>query len=60
MKRITIEKCRCGSEFCRDYWLVGTGKFVQGSGFSREEAELIVELLNKRQEDIGGAALLPT
>jgi len=44
---ITIERCKCGSNYCKDYWLVGIGKFVQGSGFTKEEAKKIADLLNK-------------
>jgi hypothetical protein len=32
--------------------LVGIGKFTQGSGFSKEEAELIAKLLNARENSI--------
>lgn len=46
MNKITVEKCPCGHAGCSDYHLVGIGKFVQGSGFSKEEAELIAGLLN--------------
>lgn len=48
---ITVEKCPCGFKGCRDYHLVGIGKFVQGSGFTKEEAEQIAALLNVQQED---------
>lgn len=41
---VTIEKCPCGR--CSDYHLVGIGKFVQGSGFKKEEAQHIADLLN--------------
>lgn len=43
---IGIERCACGSPNCRDYWLTGIGTFVQGSGFKKDEAELIARLLN--------------
>lgn len=43
---ITVEKCPCGHPGCRDYHLQGFGKFVQGSGFTRAEAERIAHLLN--------------
>jgi hypothetical protein len=43
---ITIERCRCGHKCCQDYWLVGLGKFVQGSGFEKDDAERIARLLN--------------
>lgn len=42
---ILIEKCPCGSKDCKDWHIVGFGKFVQGSGFSRWEAETLVEAL---------------
>lgn len=44
--KIGIEKCCCGHAGCRDYWLTGIGKFNQGSGFTKEEAENIAALLN--------------
>ena len=47
--RITIERCNCNK--CSDYWLVGIGKFLQGSGFTKENAQLIANLLNKHYED---------
>lgn len=47
--KITIQKCSCGDKNCQDYWLVGIGKFVQGSGFTKEEAELIANLLRGRK-----------
>lgn len=40
--RITTERCCCGHPKCRDTWLVGIGKFVQGSGFTPEEADRVV------------------
>lgn len=43
---ITVEQCPCGHESCNDYHLRGVGKFVQGSGFEKEEAELIASYLN--------------
>lgn len=52
MDRITIEKCKCGNDFCKDYWLVGIGDFVQGSGFSKAEAEYIVELINGDRNNV--------
>lgn len=45
---ITVEKCPCGR--CSDYHLVGVGHFVEGSGFTKEEAENIAELLNWQAE----------
>jgi len=47
--KIGIEPCSCGHRSCRDFWLVGIGKFVQGSGFTRAEAELIAKLLNEHR-----------
>lgn len=44
--RITVEKCCCGHPSCKDYWLVGVGKFNQGSGFTQNVAYLIASLLN--------------
>lgn len=43
---ITIEQCPCPFDGCPDYHLVGIGKFVQGSGFTKEEAQQIADLLN--------------
>lgn len=43
---IGIEQCCCGHPTCRDYWLTGIGKFCQGSGFTKDEADLIARLLN--------------
>ena len=48
---ITVEKCSCGWPTCKDYWLVGVGSFVQGSGFTKETAEHIADLLNAEIED---------
>lgn len=49
-RKITFERCGCGHPSCKDYWLVGIGKFVQGSGFTLEEAERIADLLNDEPE----------
>lgn len=38
-EQIGIEPCPCGR--CRDYHLSNAGKFVQGSGFTRDEAIFI-------------------
>lgn len=46
---ITIQKCQCGHASCKYYWLDGIGSFDQGSGFSKEEAEQIANLLNNNQ-----------
>lgn len=49
---ITVERCRCGFKndsgelACSTYWLVGVGHFVQGSGFTKEEAERVAAILN--------------
>lgn len=42
MTTITTERCKCGHKSCQDVWLVGIGKFVQGSGFTQEEADRII------------------
>lgn len=42
------EKCRCGH--CNDWWLTGIGKFVQGSGFTEEEADRIINALRKQTD----------
>jgi hypothetical protein len=49
---ITVEKCCCDHPNCEYYWLVGIGKFVQGSGFTKKEAEQIAFLLNL-DNDVG-------
>lgn len=46
-KKYSFERCPCNSKYCNDYHLIGIGKFVQGSGFNKEEVELIVNLLNE-------------
>lgn len=48
---ITIKQCPCPYTNCRDYHLVGIGKFVQGSGFTKEEAQHIADLLNAEGYD---------
>lgn len=53
MDRITIKRCPCPYVNCGDYHLVGIGKFVQGSGFSKEEAEHIAKLLNENPVKYG-------
>lgn len=45
--KTTHTACPCGSAYCRDRHLVGMGKFVQGSGFTVEEAERICTALNR-------------
>lgn len=47
MAEITVVKCLCGHPSCEQYWLQGVGQFVQGSGFSKREATLIADLLNR-------------
>jgi hypothetical protein len=47
VSKIAIEQCCCGSSNCCDYWLVGIGKFMQGSGFTKEDAQRIADLLNQ-------------
>ena len=51
-QHITITKCPCGHPSCSDYHLVGVGKFVQGSGFDRHEADLIARLLNEHTTEL--------
>lgn len=48
MNKYGVEPCRCGQ--CSTYWLTGIGHFCQGSGFEKEEADAIAELLNKEKE----------
>lgn len=48
---ITIQRCTCGFKGqnggeCQTFWLVGIGVFVQGSGFTQEEAQRIADALN--------------
>lgn len=47
-RAITTELCACGR--CKDHWLVGIGKFVQGSGFTAEEAQRITNALNTEEQ----------
>ena len=44
--KIGKEKCRCGDSACDTWWLTGVGHFVQGSGFTKKEAEEIIDALN--------------
>jgi hypothetical protein len=55
---ITIEKCPCGQDCCRDYHLVGIGKFVHGSGFSQTDATRICNIINEEQRTIDFTELL--
>ena len=43
---ITVARCPCGQQGCRDFHLVGIGKFVQGSGFNEADAIRLSKLLN--------------
>lgn len=43
---ITIEKCKCGHDHCKYYHLIGIGTFYQGTGFTKDQAELIAAFLN--------------
>lgn len=45
-RAVGVEHCCCASPRCRDFWLTGAGKFVQGSGFTQADAEHIAALLN--------------
>lgn len=55
MSLISIERCRCGHKTCPDYWLVGVGKFVQGSGFMKADAEEIARFYN---DDVAPATFM--
>ena len=48
MNESGTERCRCGQ--CDYYWLTGIGSFCQGSGFEKEEAEAIADLLNNEKK----------
>lgn len=50
MKKIDIEKCPCGHEKCRYYFLKGIGSFYQGTGFNFRQAKRIAELINKDKD----------
>lgn len=43
------EPCPCGHPRCKKFFLTGIGSFIQGSGFTEEEADLILSAL--RQEE---------
>lgn len=45
-KEVEIEPCACGR--CSNFWLTGIGTFVQGSGFTQDEAQRIADALNTR------------
>lgn len=40
------EPCPCGHRSCKKFFLTGIGSFVQGSGFSEAEADLILSALH--------------
>ena len=44
------EHCPCGDFACKDYHLTGIGKFVQGSGFTLDEARFIIRACNTHHE----------
>ncbi len=44
-KPITVSKCTCGHKGCNKYWL-SCGSFVQGSGFEKETANIIANIIN--------------
>ncbi len=44
-QKIGMEPCPCGHPACKDWHLTGIGKFVQSSGFTKEEAQTIVAAL---------------
>ena len=48
-RKIEIMRCSCGHAGCSDYWLCGIGKFVQGSGFEKDEAQMIAALVNQHR-----------
>jgi hypothetical protein len=48
MTQYGIEQCPCGHRACKTYFLTGIGRFVQGSGFTKDEAEHLVRLLNEK------------
>jgi hypothetical protein len=47
---ITVRQCPCGHSHCRKYWLEGFGDFVQGSGFTEQQAHWLAFLLNHNGE----------
>jgi hypothetical protein len=48
-RKVTVMQCSCGYPRCLDYWLVGLGRFVQSSGFTKDEAEKIARLWNAEE-----------
>lgn len=43
---ITVTRCTCKKEDCRDFWLEGVGFFQPGSGFTEGDAIKLAKLLN--------------
>lgn len=48
---LSYKKCPCGDTYCKDFHLVGIGKFVQGSGFTEADAAKILHSLKMAEED---------
>ena len=46
-KQIGKEKCWCGHKVCNDWWLTGIGKFEPGSGFTEDEADALIAVVNQ-------------
>lgn len=46
-EQIGVEPCPCGQ--CSDFHLKGIGRFNQGSGFNKADADLIAALLNQHR-----------
>ncbi len=44
------KKCSCGGEHCRDFWIIPPGRFVQGSGFSKSDADFLTLACNSHHE----------
>lgn len=49
---VKYELCKCGKPSCKKFWLIGMGEFVQGSGFTLEEAQRICRLVNAEEEEL--------
>ena len=47
--KVTIEKCPCG--VCERYML-SFGMFYQGTGWNKEEAQYIADLINADKEKV--------
>lgn len=56
MSQISMRQCPCGE--CKDFHLVGIGKFVQGSGFTRAEAARIIGALDRHEQVLDLTELL--